>query len=44
MSDTLSLIIEAVNQLDKKDFEALKAHLQTVESGEILEGYSTRWF
>lgn len=38
MSDTLSLIIEAVNQLDKKDFEALKAHLQTVESGEILEG------
>lgn len=38
MSDTLSLVIEAVNKLDKEDFEALKAHLQKVETGEVLEG------
>jgi len=38
MSDTLSLVIEAINQLDNQDFEALKAHLQAVETGEILDG------
>lgn len=38
MSDALSLVIEAINKLDNQDLSALKVHLQTVETGEILEG------